>query len=147
MQIPIFVPLLNPNEPEANVVSLHVVEGQFVQKGDLLATFETTKSASDLYAEYEGYISGLKLRQGDVGRAGEIFCYSADSPDWKPPEEVLKPSSDHNGPSQPSAGLRITKPAEKLAHNYGVDISRLPADKLITEQVVRQALQQSERLL
>ena len=40
----ILVPLLNPNETDARLVSLLVKEGQQVKEGDALGTLETTKS-------------------------------------------------------------------------------------------------------
>ena len=117
MPIPIVVPLLNPNEPEALIVSLLIKEGQFVNKAEVLATFETTKSASELYAEKDGYIVGLRLSQGEIGRAGEILCYLSETPDWIPPQERSGQPEDLSSQLKFPTGLRITKPAERLAAN------------------------------
>ncbi len=138
MPTPIFVPLLNPNEPEALIVQLHVKAGQFVNKDDLIATLETTKSASDLLAEEDGYISGLQLSQGEIGRAGEVFCYLAETPDWSPPIERVASRDDSNTRSQLPKALRITTPAEKLALSLGLDLEKLPTDRLITESVLQE---------
>jgi pyruvate/2-oxoglutarate dehydrogenase complex dihydrolipoamide acyltransferase (E2) component len=84
METPVTIPLLNPNEPEALLAALHVIEGQQVAAGDLLATIETTKSAADLQAEQAGYVAGLRLEAGQTARAGEILCYIAEDPGWTP---------------------------------------------------------------
>jgi len=71
---PIIIPLLNPNEPDARLVSLAIGEGQHVALGDLLCTLETTKATTDLLAEGEGYVVGLRFSAGQTVRAGEILC-------------------------------------------------------------------------
>lgn len=134
----ILIPLLNPNEPEALLAALHVREGQHVQAGDPLCTLETTKSTADLCAETAGYIIGLRLEAEHSAQAGERLCYLANSPDWQPPvpEPMAAPSQATNLP----AGLRITKPALALAQSSGLDMERLPKDKLVTEKMVLQLL-------
>ena len=54
--IPVLVPLLNANEPEARLVQVHNQDGAPVQKGDLLFTIETTKAAADVEAPGAGYL-------------------------------------------------------------------------------------------
>jgi sugar O-acyltransferase (sialic acid O-acetyltransferase NeuD family) len=143
MEIPVTIPLLNPNEPEALLAALHVKEGQHVSAGDLLATIETTKSAADLQAEQAGFIAGLRLRVGETARAGDILCYIADDPAWSPPEPA-RPSGQLNTADSLSApppeGLRITRPALALARQLGLDVNQLPTDRLVTESMVRALL-------
>jgi len=143
MENPVTIPLLNPNEPEAQLAALHVKEGQHVSVGDLLATIETTKSAADLQAEKEGFIIGLRLTVGQTARAGEILCYIADDPAWLPPEPA-RPAGQigtADSLSAPApAGLRITQPALALVRQLGLDLSRLPSDRLVTENMVRALL-------
>jgi sugar O-acyltransferase (sialic acid O-acetyltransferase NeuD family) len=134
---PVRIPLINPNEPEASLAALHVQPGQHVAMGDLLCTLETTKSASEVQAEAEGYVVGLRFQNGDSVRAGDILCYLADSPDWTPPETEL-PSQPAHAPDQlVPEGLRITQPALALARQHHIDLTRLPADRLITESILR----------
>ena len=63
MATPILMPLINPNEPEALLASLHVEEGQLVSQDDLLATLETTKSTFELRAEHSGYVAGIRIKE------------------------------------------------------------------------------------
>ncbi len=133
------IPLLNPNEPEAMLAVLHVKDGQQVQQGDILCTLETTKAAADLPAEQAGYVVGLRYSQGQSLPAGEILCYLADSPDWQPPAN----GNEHQDTAQtqePPEGVRMTRPALKLARSLGLDLSGLPQGPLITESYLKETL-------
>jgi sugar O-acyltransferase (sialic acid O-acetyltransferase NeuD family) len=140
--LPVLIPLLNANEPEAQLAALHVQPGQHVKAGDLLCTLETTKAAADLEAEGEGYIAGLRFAQGDTARAGDLMCYLAPTPGWQPPAAPVPALSDK--PAQP-AGLRITQPALALARQHQLDLSELPAGLLITEKTIRQHLEKQNQ--
>lgn len=135
----VLIPLLNPNEPEAQLAALHVSEGQRVTKGELLCTLETTKSAADLAAESEGFVAGLRAAVGDTLRAGEVLCYLAPDPDWQPPAPA---AASPAGPAAPQ-GLRITQPALRLAQERGLDLNSLPQDRLLTERLLRAMLDEA----
>jgi acetyltransferase EpsM len=135
-------PLINPNEPEAMLAAVYVQAGQQVRRGELLCTLETTKSAADLLAEADGYVTGLQYAAGDSVRAGEVFCYLAEEPGWTPPES--EPASS-NGEKAPPPGLRITQPALALAREKGLDLGQLPVGPLITESMLRPLVEQTAR--
>lgn len=140
---PVVVPLLNPNEKEATLTSLHVQKGQRVSVGQVLAILETTKSTTELAAEVEGYVAGLRARQGDVLNAGETLCYlaeRADEPLPAAPASEAQPTSADGLPD----GLRITRPALELAQRARLDLERLPRGMLVTEAHVRAALAAAE---
>lgn len=139
--IPVTIPLLNPNEPEALLAALHVKPGQHVEAGDSLCTLETTKSTADLHAEASGYVSGLNVHAGQSVRAGQTLCYLADTPDWTPPKMSSQPESKSTDQPPPPEGLRITQPALALARQIKLDLSTLPTDRLITEATVRTLLE------
>jgi len=142
--ITVTIPLLNTNEPEGLLAALHVQEGQPVRRGDPLFTLETTKATADVEAEQDGYVIGLRLAQGRQVRAGDLFCYLASSPDQTPPHEpdkgpgldrtVVWTESDSEQPVP--EGLRITRPALRLARFLGIDLRILPGDVLVTEAMV-----------
>ena len=135
---PVILPLLNPNEPEALLASLHMAEGQRVAAGDPLCTLETTKSTAEVAAETEGYVAGLRFAAGDTVRAGDTLCYLAPEPGWQPPEAGPAPAEAQQAPPE---GLRITQPALALARQAGLDLGRLPAGRLVTEELVRALMQ------
>jgi len=143
--LPILIPLLNPNEVDASLVSLAAGEGQAIRKGDLLATLETTKSTGELYAEGDGFIIGLRFRQGDTVRAGEVLAYLAEKAGAVPPaaDRPASGAGSRDGSQEfIPQGLRITQPALALARQSGLDLSRLPAGPLVTETQVRALLDQ-----
>jgi sugar O-acyltransferase (sialic acid O-acetyltransferase NeuD family) len=135
---PVYVPLVNPNEQESILAQLCVFEGQKVNRGDLLAVFETTKSTLELTADHEGYILGLHMKEGDNLAAGKRLCYLADGKDALLPQE--QPEFETQKAAQKAAlpgDLRITQPALALARSLGVDPESFPKGKLITETDVR----------
>lgn len=139
----ITIPLLNPNEPELQLASLHVSEGEQVEAGQLLCTLESTKSASELYAEHSGYVAGLTARKGDLLRAGSLLCWIAAEADWHPPETAPDSRVTVEAGAE---GLRITEPARRLAEIRGLDLKSLPAGPLITEAYLRGMLEESPGL-
>jgi len=143
---PVLIPLINPNEPEAQVAAVLVKEGQAVSKGDVLCTLETTKSAADLAAESAGFVAGLRLNPGDTAQAGELLCYLSESPGWKPPISFPPtPSAEQVKASGAiPAGLRISQKALTLAQEQGLDLNLLPLDTFITEKLVQTAIEKSQ---
>ena len=142
--IPVTIPLLNPNEPEALLAALHVQTGQYVEAGESLCTLETTKSAAELYAEESGYVSGLKFHTGQSVRAGQTLCYLADTPDWTPHEVSSQPEFTSADQASPPDGLRITQPALAMARQVKLDLNTLPTDRLVTEASLRALLETRE---
>ena len=81
---PITIPLINPNEPGALLVTLYVTPKQHLTKGEKLCTLETTKSTVELEAEADGYLVGLAFEAGQTVQAGDILGYLADSSRFSP---------------------------------------------------------------
>lgn len=141
LPFPVLIPLLNPNEPDAQLAAVHVHEGQPIGAGDLLCTLETTKSTAEVTAEAAGYVVDLRLQPGQSVRAGDILCYLAAAPDWTPPTaEPAEPAPGYP-PDQLPGGLRITQPALDLARRSALDLNRLPAGPLVTAAMVRNFLE------
>ncbi len=133
------IPLINPNEPESMLVELPVRESDRVEKGQVLASFETTKSTFELTAETGGYVLGLRFKAGDTARAGERLCYIATSADQPlPVEATAAPPKDVNDNESIPTGLRITQPALALARASGIDLDSLPKGRLVTEKTVKE---------
>jgi acetyltransferase EpsM len=143
--IPVLIPLVNPNEPEALLAALNVAEGQHVDAGTPLCILETTKSTAEVSAEVAGFITGLRFTQGAMVRAGERLCYLAPNAAWAPPMENSPAGrASANPDASPGGlppGLRITQPALALALQSGLDLSNLPAGPLVTENLVRSRLE------
>ncbi len=128
----ILVPLLNANEPEARLAGVHVKEGQAVNKGSVLFTIETTKASADVEAPVDGFVR-LLATEGETLAVGERLAVITESVDEPLPAAARAEHAEAGG------ALRITKPARALAEALGVDLAALPADRLITEEIVRRA--------
>ena len=136
--IPIPVPLLNANEPEARLVGVHAQDGQPVQKGDLLFTIETTKAAADVEAPESGFVR-MVAHDGDTLAVGQPLAYITASVDAQLPASELPVSPEIGALSDAENGeLRITKPARALAEKLGISLSTLPHNRLITEASLRE---------
>jgi len=146
---PITFPLINPNEPEALLAQLHVEDGQQVAQGDLLCTLETTKSTHELLSEFPGYVISLRYVQGDTVSAGDILCFIAGDPDWRPSETDIKETSIPTKAGDTSGavpdGMRISNPALAIAHQHNLDLTQLPMDRLITKSMIRSLLSRGDQ--
>lgn len=137
---PITIPLINPNEPGALLVTLYVSTGQHVVRGDKLCTLETTKSTLELTAETDGYVVGLASSVGQTVQAGEILAYLANSPDLTPTTNPIATKTQI--PSHP-ADLRISQPALILAQQHNVDLSAFSSEVFVTERLVQELIDRS----
>lgn len=135
--VEVLVPLLNPNEPDAQVSALHIEEGQRVKKDEVLCTVETTKSTAEVLAEQAGYIVGLEVSPGDHIRAGARLCWVGKEPDWEPPEPPVR--RDKESEETLPEGLRISQPALMLARELGLNLADLPVGPLVTEAMIQRA--------
>jgi sugar O-acyltransferase (sialic acid O-acetyltransferase NeuD family) len=136
----ILVPLLNANEPEARLVGIHAKNGQAVEKDALLFTLETTKAAADINSPEKGFLHML-VKEGDTLVVGDRIATITDTPD-----EIRVNKRGRKQPAPLAAELRITKPARALANSLGVELARLPTDRLITEEVIRRMARTNEKL-
>jgi sugar O-acyltransferase (sialic acid O-acetyltransferase NeuD family) len=135
----ILVPLLNANEPEARLVSIHAKDGQSVEKGALLFTIETTKAAAEVESPEAGFLR-LVAKEGDTLAVGDRLAYLTETAD-EPLPQASNPSSSlitHHSSLLAPSSLRITTPARLLAKNLGIDLATLPTDRLVTESVIRE---------
>lgn len=146
MAVPVKIPLVNPNEPEAFLVELGVFNGKLVNKGDLICTLETTKSTADLFAESSGFFLNLQFKVGDIVLSGDILGYISESKDWEPP---INPQNlkDFIEKGDTPEGLRITNPALALARSSGLDMALLPHDILVTKSIVIAVLEKMKNHL
>ena len=138
------VPLLNANEPEARLVGVHVKDGQAVEMGVRLFTIETTKAASEIEALETGFIH-IFAAEGATLAVGDLLAVITDAANEKidgpnggdDHEAEAKSASFGYQSSVPKGGLRITKPAHALADSLGLDLTTLPTDQIVTEELVR----------
>jgi sugar O-acyltransferase (sialic acid O-acetyltransferase NeuD family) len=139
------VPLLNANEPEARLVEILVKDGQAVKKGEHLFTIETTKATSEIEAPEDGFVRILAMENSTLVLGDKLAVITetaderiSDGKSGEGQELVTKKIPADINRSNSESGIRITKPARALAESLGLELSTIPADRLVTEEVVRQ---------
>ena len=124
----IVAPLISPNEPESQVVGLAVEDFAEISRGDVVCTLETSKSSVDVESDCDGYVGKVRVRLHERVMAGQLICEVFDAvPDH---ESALVEADKDERP----AGLKLTRKAEALALEAGVDLSTLPTNRFLTER-------------
>ena len=109
-----------------------------MERGDILAVLETSKASFELEAEQAGFCftlidEGTKIAvQGPVGL---IFPENNGDRELKTVERYKKESSViyPKRKEETGEGPRLTKKAMLLAEKHNIDVSKLPADRIIRE--------------
>lgn len=130
-------PLVNPNEPESQVVELSVEPFSKVARGDAVCTVETSKATFVVESEHDGFVGEIKVALGEHVMAGQLICEVFD----RRPEPAAR-SESANAPRP--TGLKLTRKAERLALERGIDLSSLPTDRFLTERDIEALLPRPE---
>ncbi|MFZ4594614.1 MAG: NeuD/PglB/VioB family sugar acetyltransferase [Verrucomicrobiaceae bacterium] len=130
-------PLVNPNEPEAQVNTVFIKPGQKLAPGDMICELETTKSNFEVVAEHAGYVVEVLVKRGNRVAAGATICTLADKPGAIPATAANSLPTD----TLPD-GVKITQPALELARSLGLDLALLPVGPLVTQPMVRELASQ-----
>lgn len=133
----ILVPLINTNEPESQIVELAIEGFAPIARGEVVCTLETSKSTVEVESEFDGYVGELMVALHDRVTAGQPICDVYDSL----PERSSRPVPAAAATRPP--GLRLTRKAEKLAVEAGLDLSSLPAGGFLTEADVRALIERA----
>lgn len=127
------VPMINVNDQDAVVAEVFVRPGSAVKLGAPLCSLETTKATFDVESEAEGYVLLLNVAKGQRVTVGDAICTigpeSGDSP-------VPIATSPETATAIPE-GVKLTKPAQRLAEKLRVNMEDLPRGVLITESMVQ----------
>lgn len=116
------MPRLGVNDDYITLVRWLVKDGDMVRKGQKIAEIETSKETNEIKADEEGMIH-LAMSEGKDVAVGEIVATIGDAVRQKEVEST-------------ETGLRATAKAQKLIEENGIDISKLPKDRLIREKDV-----------
>lgn len=118
-------PLVNPNEPESQIVALPAAAYSQVSQGDVVLIVETSKATFEVEAELDGYLGPIAVSVGDRVTAGDVVCeLYAEAPSRSSAEAV---------PAR-TTSARLTRKAAALAEKLGVDVAALPAGRFLTER-------------
>ena len=125
-------PLVNTNEPDAQVIDLAIAPFSAITSGDHICTLETSKATVEVEAEWTGFVGAVRIARDDIITAGDLICEIFDA---MPPQDA----SDAGAAAAKAAGVKMTKKAEVLARELGVDPTTLPTGRFVTEKDVRAA--------
>jgi sugar O-acyltransferase (sialic acid O-acetyltransferase NeuD family) len=128
-------PLVNPNEPESQVVELPIEPYSPIARGDAVCTVETSKATFVVESEHDGFVGSIHVSLGDHVVAGQLICEIFD----RLPERAAPATEDATASGRP-AGLKLTKKAERLAVERGIDLSTLPTNRFLTERDIEALL-------
>lgn len=131
MKTDIKMPRIGTNDDYVTLAQWMVKHGEHIKKGQVIAVLETTKETSDLEAAEEGFIE-LLARQGEdiaVGGKLAIIHDSMDAFNQKMSKE------EKNGDTRVYSDKAL-----KLIQEHHIDISLLPAGKVIREKDVRKLI-------
>ena len=144
---PIHLPQSGPNDVTATIAEWSKQPGQWVQKGEVIGSAETTKSVFDLEASAAGTFWPLATPGSEaavgaiIGALGGEHASQAEAAAW------LAGQSDRRAtaPGIPASGLAVvqsdrpaTLKAELLAQRSGIDLAQVPAaGEKITEADVQ----------
>ncbi len=125
-------PLVNTNEPDAQVIELPLQAFSEIAVGDHICTLETSKATVEVESEHSGFVGPLTIKLDDIISAGDLICEVFDAmPDQSQVSDAAAAAAD--------AGVKMTKKAEALARELRVDPSGLPTGRFVTEKEVRAA--------
>lgn len=134
-QTNINAPLINNNDDAVQIVMWHVEVGEFVQRGQIVVTVETSKAAVDVEAPDDGFLRWKGGFLDDVVPVESTLAILTDSADerYLPPED-----SPQNGMVEQTETRKATLKARVLAGKLGVKLEDidLAEGMTITEQVV-----------
>ena len=127
MQIP------SPGESisEVEIAEWLVVDGEYVEKDQIIAEIDSDKATLELPAEQSGVIT-LKADEGDVVQVGQVVCHIDTSAKGSPKEtSASKPveiTEDKKELSQPVVDTKsdvLSPAARKIAEEKNIDINQI----------------------
>ncbi|MDB4783472.1 hypothetical protein OAG39_02520 [Verrucomicrobiales bacterium] len=140
MLIEIKVPKLNASDNSIKIVKVFVSNGIFVEIGEVLFEYETSKASFEFVAENDGYLYH-RLRSEDIVAVGSrVACISQIKIDPDKEQELFDVQNDSNENKKV-----ITKKAKLLIDNNKLDVE-LFEEELITEKIVKKYLIKNKKI-
>ncbi|MFO7633644.1 MAG: biotin/lipoyl-containing protein [Caldilinea sp.] len=132
--VAVYLPQSSPNDVAATLVEWTKVTGHWVNRGEIVAVAETTKSVFDIEAPQAGYFyplieSGNEAAVGAVIAAvSQVEASLADAQAWLSSQQTPPVRDTSNAAGALVAGAKhATKKAELLARREHIDLTQVPA--------------------
>ena len=88
MAISVVMPALELTQETGKLVSWRKKEGEAVSKGDTLLEVETDKAVVEVEALADGFLAGVKAKEGDVIPVGRTIAWIVEKGETAPGEET-----------------------------------------------------------
>jgi pyruvate/2-oxoglutarate dehydrogenase complex dihydrolipoamide acyltransferase (E2) component len=116
------VPRVNNNDDSVRIVSLGVVEGDFVKRGQIVGAVETDKAVLDVPSESDGYVLKILHRTGETAVVGSVLLWLGSAASEVAPEQASDPAAvSASGASRPTAK------ALAMLRELGLEPGAIPA--------------------
>jgi pyruvate dehydrogenase E2 component (dihydrolipoamide acetyltransferase) len=140
MAISVVMPALELTQETGKLVSWRKKEGEAVAKGETLLEVETDKAVVEVEALADGYLAGVKAKEGDVIAVGRTIAWIVDKGEPAPADDlpaaastvpaVTAPRSPElvAPPTEPAisgARMKISPKARRLASELHVDLDNV----------------------
>jgi pyruvate dehydrogenase E2 component (dihydrolipoamide acetyltransferase) len=140
MAIKVIMPRLTHDMQSGIFIRWLVQEGKPVQRGEPLFEVETDKAVTEVDAEAEGVLRGVRAEEGDTVPIGATMAYIAGEDETLPeideqqevspavessPAPVTSPPARSTSEARQLHGVVATPIARRMAREKGVDLSQL----------------------
>jgi pyruvate dehydrogenase E2 component (dihydrolipoamide acetyltransferase) len=122
MAVEIVMPKLSDTMEEGRILRWLKNEGDFVNKGDVIAEVETDKADMDLEAFSSGILTKILYKEGDTVPVGTIIAVLGGEETEKVPPKVVKPLPEKKVAESPQP------PAQKIENGAGEPCCTLPLE-------------------
>ncbi|MDP6347308.1 MAG: dihydrolipoamide acetyltransferase family protein [Dehalococcoidia bacterium] len=164
MPVPLTIPKLGLTMNEAKVVEWRKVQGDRVEKGEVIYVIETEKVVFEVESPDAGTLGRIDVGPGGTVPVGAVVGYlllagesAGDIPAAVPLPEVataaaapvastagpLPATAASGGPDTEAADKRVSPLARRLAQEHGVDITTVrgtgPGGRVVKEDILRAA--------
>lgn len=131
----IIMPFLNTNDSSAILTNIYTNSNCEVEKGQIIASFETTKSIIDIDSPEAGWII-WNYSEGDIVDFGSVLAILHASKQVEAPKTKLERSST----------LNITKKAQALIDEHNIDVLLFNGKEIILERDVLELLNKNDSM-
>ncbi len=143
---PIIVKKEGVSDDFYKIIELYAHNGSWVEEGDLILCFETSKTAIDIEAPTKGYVFFDANENEEISIGQTIAVITEEktfsSGDWF--RFVNKPKEEKKNPKNTT--IKISKPAQRLIDQHAIDIAVFKEASIVTRADVENYLNNAETL-
>ena len=106
MAISVVMPALELTQETGKLVSWRKKEGEAVAKGETLLEVETDKAVVEVEALADGFLAGVKAKEGDVIAVGHTIAWIVNKGESVPADEAPAAAHTNVAATAPREGCR-----------------------------------------